>query len=119
MAASRNVKIFVSNKLINPDQVAYIHDRFIGSNVRLVLDTMGYITNSKKGGLLFFLDFRKAFDSIEWNFMFECLKKYNFGPDFIQWVKLLYTQPLTCIKNNGYISDIFELEKGIRQGCLL
>ena len=34
-------------------------------------------------GLLIFIDFQKAFDSIEWDFLLKCLKAFNFGQDFI------------------------------------
>ena len=103
----------VINILISPDQVAYIQERYIGTNVRLILD----VINESNRGLLFFLDFKKAFDSLEWNFIFKCLKKYNFGESIIQWIKLLYVKPLACIKNNGYISETFEIQRGVRQGC--
>ena len=41
-------------------------------------------------GLLIFIDFQKAFDSLEWNFLLSCLEAFNFGPDFIRWVKTFY-----------------------------
>ena len=41
-------------------------------------------------GLLLFIDFQKAFDSVEWEYFIESLKKFNFGQDFLQWVKTLY-----------------------------
>jgi hypothetical protein len=56
-------------------------------------------------------------DSLEWNFMFRTLKFFNFGDEFIQWIKLLYNEPLACIKNNGHISENIQISRGIRQGC--
>ena len=32
-------------------------------------------------GIAVFLDFEKAFDSIEWNFIHKCLETFNFGLD--------------------------------------
>ena len=51
------------------------------------------------------LDFEKAFNSIEWNFMFEVLKKLNIGKQFIKFVKCCYTDIYSCINN--------KLERGV------
>ena len=32
-------------------------------------------------------------------------------------MKTLYSAPKTCIKNNGYLSETFDLCRGIRQEC--
>ena len=42
-------------------------------------------------GLLVLIDFQKAFDTVEWKFLFRSLKSYNFGPTFRSWIKILYT----------------------------
>ena len=68
------------------------------------------------GGILAFLDFEKAFDSIERNFLHKCLDVFNFGSDFKKWVSLLYTDISSCVSNNGVHSDFFALERGVRQG---
>ena len=39
-------------------------------------------------GLLLFVDFEKAFDSLEWSFCDKSLKYFNFGPSLIAWIKL-------------------------------
>ena len=93
----------VISEIVNPNQTAYIRGRFIGTNVRLVEDIIDYFDSCNKEVILMFLDFKKAFDSLEWEFMFEFLKLYNFGDEFIRWIKTLYTKPTACIKNNGHI----------------
>ena len=67
-------------------------------------------------GLMIFIDFHKAFDSIEWNYLVSCLKAFQFGPDFIRWVKTLYKNVQSCVINNGLTTDYFALERGVRQG---
>ena len=63
------------------------------------------------------IDFEKAFDTIEWDFLFRALQSYKFGSGFISWIKLLYSNITSCTINNGYLSNNFELSRGIRQGC--
>ena len=63
------------------------------------------------------IDFKKAFGSIEWPFLFKCLKIFNFGDNFISWTKILYTNIKSCVGNNGYYSDKFDVLRSVRQGC--
>ena len=63
------------------------------------------------------IDFEKAFDTVEWDFLFVALKQFNLDPTFIIWIKLLYTNIFSCTTNNGYLSKRFPLSRGIRQGC--
>ena len=49
-------------------------------NIRLLNDIMAYTNIEKLPGILLFVDFEKAFDSIEWNLIFKVLEVFNFGP---------------------------------------
>ena len=40
---------------------------------------MDFTAKENIPGLLLFIDFQKAFDSVEWEFLIESLKKFNFG----------------------------------------
>ena len=103
--------------IINIDQVGYIPNRYIGKNIRTIKDIMTYSLSHKIPGFIALIDFQKAFDSIEWHFMFKCLSHFNFGNNFIQWIKLLYTDISSCVGNNGFYSNYFKLSRGIIQGC--
>ena len=78
--------------------------------MRSVFDVMNLTLKENVPGLLIFIDFQKAFDSLEWNFLLSCLEAFNFGPDFIRWVKTFYKNIQSCVINNGLMSDYFTLE---------
>jgi len=61
------------SKLINEDQTGYAKNRFIGFNLRQIQDIMDYSDIYKIKGAIIFLYFSKAFDSLEWDFMFSTL----------------------------------------------
>jgi len=107
----------VIDKIIEPRQSAYVKNRYIGNNIRLVDDIIHYAGYKNIGGCILFLDFKKAFDSVNWKYIFSVMKRFNFGVSFISWIKLLYKKPYACVKINGYLSDTFELKRGVRQGC--
>ena len=104
-------------KIINPDQTRYVKNCYIGENVRLILDIMSYTEEKNLPGIVLFIDFRKAFDTIEWNFLIDILNNFNFRPDIQNWVKIFYNNVSSCVLNNGHASEFFVLERGFQQGC--
>lgn len=106
-------------KLIDPDQTGYIENRYIGENLRLIADTIFYTALKDQPGIILLVDFEKAFDTIEWNFIQKTLSSFNFGETFKKWVRILYTDISSIATNNGYSSSPFCIERGVRQGCPL
>ena len=109
----------VIGHLICEDQVGYIKGRYIGEAIRTIEDIILLTNEQNTPGFITLIDFEKAFDSIEWPFLFKCLEKFNFGPVFTSWIRILYTNIKSCVGNNGYYSEMFEISRSIRQGCPL
>ena len=109
----------ILSKIINSDQNGYIKNRYIGFNIRQIQDIIDYSEKFNISGAILFIDFSKAFDSLEWDFMYESLKKFGFPVSFISWIKTLYTDIKGCMMNNGWISTPYKIQRGIRQGCPL
>lgn len=63
------------------------------------------------------LDAEKAFDCVNWSFLYKVLDKFGFHSTFIKTLRALYDSPRARIKINGAVSSPFSLEKGTRQGC--
>ena len=78
-----------------------------------------YSQLEEDSNLITFIDYEKAFDNIEWNFMKKTLKAFGFNNIFIDWINTLYKEIGSCIMNNGFTSTFFPITKGIRQGCPL
>ena len=53
-------------KLVHPDQSGFMKEQYIGENLRLISDVLEYTKNEDLTGVLVSLDFRKAFDTLEW-----------------------------------------------------
>ena len=58
------------------------------------------------------IDFEKVFDSLEWKYRFKLLKVI-IGPMFQKWIHNSYTYITSCVMNNGYASDVFQLYRGV------
>ena len=106
----------VLDSLISHDQTAYIKNRYMRYNIRLTEVVIDNFDKLQMNGVMFFADFQKAFDSLDWNFRFSTLDFFNFGPSFKDWIRTLYASPVGKVKNNGYMSDEFSISRGIRQG---
>ncbi len=109
----------VLEKLIHKDQTGFIPNRYIGENINTIQGILDYTDHEEIESLLVAIDFEKAFDYLEWPFIFKVLERFNFGNYIIKWVKTLYKNPSSCIHNNGWRSDFFKLSRGVRQGCPL
>ena len=105
--------------VIHPCQAGYIKGRYIGECIRTISDIMTFTKKKNVPGAAVFLDFEKAFDSIEWNYLQKCLEVFNFGPQLRQWVRVFYNNISSCVLNNGFASEHFSLFRGVRQGCPL
>ena len=60
---------------------------------------MDFTATENIPSLMIFIDFQKAFDSVEWSFLIKCLEKLYFGPDFIRWVGVFY-KDIKTVKND-------------------
>jgi hypothetical protein len=103
-------------EIISQNQKGFIKDRFMHENTRIVYDLLQYTANHNIPGLLVLVDFEKAFDSLEWSFLWKAMQRFNFGESFIQWVKVFYTDIKSCILCNGGRTDFFDICRGCRQG---
>ena len=104
-------------EIIHQNESGFVKNRFIGETARSILDIMWHTETQKMPGVLLFIDFEKAFDSIEWDYYLTAsLEVFNFGPELTKWVKTFYRNVSSCILNNGFCSSSFILGRGVRQG---
>ena len=103
-------------QIIHHNQSSFIKGRFIGEVARSILDIIDYTESLKLPGILLFIDFEKAFGSIEWDFLYQSLEAFGFGPTLTGWIKTFYNNLSSCVINNGLFSKPFKLERGVRQG---
>ena len=100
-------------------QTGFIKGRYIRENIRLIQETIEKLEEEDQPALLLFADFEKATDSISHDFMFNCLKCFNFGPDIIKWIKCFYNGVKRSVTNSGYMTEFFHIKRGLRQRCPL
>lgn len=105
--------------IINNDQTGFIRGRYSSHNLRRLFNLIQHSSTFTSDALVISLDAEKAFDRLEWPYLFFTLKKFGLGDEFINWIQILYASPLSTVITNGHKSNSFSIERGSRQGCPL
>jgi hypothetical protein len=65
----------------------------------------------KKDGLIFKLDFKKAYDNISWEFLFEMISQRGFDEKWCNWVKIVVSSGTLSVHVNNSIGSYFKSRK--------
>ena len=82
--AGRLLKVI--HHVVSPDQTCGVSGRYIGENVALLRDIVDFANEKNLPVAILSLDQEKAFDRVDWQFLFSTLTTMGFGPSFISWV---------------------------------
>ena len=66
-----------------------------------------------------FIDFEKAFDSIDRNTLWKILRHYGVPEKIIKMIQVFYVGFQANVLHEGDMTEAFEMTTGVRQGCLL
>jgi hypothetical protein len=104
--------------LISPYQTGFVPGRNIHENI-VVAKEMGHTMHAMKGRKGVFaikVDMSKAYDKINWEFIWRVLVEINLPDTLINVIMHSVTSVTTNVKWNGTRSDLFRPWRGIRQG---
>ena len=107
------------NNIIGENQTAAIKNRTILHTLSTIRDIIDISNKLDKTLSVISLDFLKAFDRLDVDFIFLALAKFGYGQKFIKMIKICYNNIQSKIKINGLLSDPFIITRGVRQGCPL
>ena len=93
--------------------------RKIDHTIHMLRDLIQIANEQDLEAAFIFLDQEKAFDRVNYEFLFKTMKAFGLGEEFIHWVRLIYSNATTRIKMNGFLTDNLPLNRGVRQGCPL
>ncbi|XP_058222932.1 uncharacterized protein LOC131332652 [Rhododendron vialii] len=103
--------------IINKGQAAFVKGRSISDNILLMQELVrNYQRDSGPDRCAIKIDLMKAYDSVDWDFLFEVMVALNFPSKFISWVRICITSAMYSIVIDGELEGFFKGEKGLRQG---
>ncbi|XP_074315627.1 uncharacterized protein LOC141651831 [Silene latifolia] len=103
--------------IIGLEQAAFIEGRDLFDNSMLAHELAfkyhrSYITPR----CILKVDIQKAFDSVNWSFLANCMVHFGFPAKFIQWILACVTSSHFSISVNGSTEGFFPGKRGLRKG---
>ena len=102
--------------IMNNDQTCSVPGRTIFQNLYLTRDVIAYSNYKRIPTYIVSYDVRNAFDSVDHGYMLEVLEAFNFGPNYLNFIKEIYSNRFVQVMNNGYYSLDIPLARGVTQG---
>ena len=112
--ANRIKKILIT--IIHADQKGFIKNRDISECIRNIYDIISNLDLNNLPGLILTIDFQKAFDTLSWSFINDCLNFFQFGQSLIRWILTFQNGIASCVSQNGILTNFFDVGRGCRQG---
>jgi hypothetical protein len=102
--------------IVDADQTGFIHGRSIAENFIYAADLLSVCYKWNVPTAVLKLDFRKAFDSVEWSCLDAILHARGFDDRWRRWVSNILSSGKTTILLNGVPDRWITCHRGLRQG---
>jgi hypothetical protein len=115
---ANRIKPFLGRSL-SAEQLGFLKGRRIQDAIGAAHECIHSIKQKNLKALIMKLDLRKAFDSIDWDFLRLVLYSAGFGENLSNWILACVTSANFAVLINGEATSYFKNERGLRQGCPL
>ena len=106
--------------LISPFQSAFLQGRQMSDSIVMAEEIVAAWRRDSTPGFPWKVDFSKAYDSIDWRFLWNVLWRRGFPETWVRWVKQFVSTPSFAILINGHPQGGgIHPQRSIRQGCPL
>jgi hypothetical protein len=106
----------ISEILISPNQTAFIKGRYILESVVSAHEIIHAVAHGGHSGFIFKLDYEKAYDMVNREFLIKMLSNRGFSLKWIKILKSLLDNGSVGVRINNENSDFFLTRRGVRQG---
>lgn len=104
------------HSLVDADQTGFLSGRRISENIVYAADLLRCCHTRKTPTIVFKIDFKKAFDSVNWRSLIIILRARGFDNKWCDWMESILSTGHTAILLNGVPGDWIRCRNGLRQG---
>ncbi|GFZ05585.1 hypothetical protein Acr_17g0011570 [Actinidia rufa] len=95
------------------DVISEVQTAFLGG--RDILEVTDFGKKRNKNGVIMKLDFEKAYDKLNWDYLIHIMKEFRFGDKWCEWIETCVSTVATAALVNGSPIDEIKMERGPRQ----
>lgn len=106
----------LASKIISNSQTTFIRGRYIVDGAVILHEIVHELKRKRMSGVIFKIDFEKAYDSVRWDFIDEVLEMKGFEKKVKDWIMSTVKGGRVCININGENGPYFKTHRGLRQG---
>ena len=106
----------VIDKVLRPNQNGFRQSRSTSAHILALRRICEELKNHSQEAVLVFIDFKKAFDSVDREKMLEILSAYGIPNEIIQAIKVMYIDTYAQVITPDGMTDSFLINAGVLQG---
>ncbi|CAG2220663.1 unnamed protein product [Mytilus edulis] len=106
-------------EVINDEQNGFIKGRSTIDHVSTLTSIIETRKKCKLSTFVSFVDFKKAYDTIDRSLLFNKLTDLGISTKFMCALQAIYSNIECCVRVNGNTTDWFSVNTGLKQGCVL
>ena len=106
-------------RLIHDTQTGFVKERSILDNIFTFWEAVSLARLREEPLVVLLLDFEKAYDRVDWDFLEATMLRMGFPWPWIQGVAALYRSAHSQVLLAGDRGELFPISRSVRQGCPL
>ncbi|KAE8661369.1 putative ATP binding protein [Hibiscus syriacus] len=107
------------NDIMSPSQFAFIPGRNILDCSFIANECIDFWRKKGLKGVVFKVDFKRTYDSVDWDILMKIMSKMGFGDKWRSWMYQCMSSASISVLVNGSATEKFHTARGLRQGCSL
>ncbi|GKD68062.1 RNA-directed DNA polymerase, eukaryota, partial [Tanacetum coccineum] len=105
----------VISDLVSNTQSAFVANQQILDGPFILNELLAWCKQKKKQDMIFKVDFAKAYDSVQWDYLSDVLHAFGFGPNWCKWIRGTFSSAMASVLVNGSPSSEFPFFCGLKQ----